>query len=279
MAAIQQESVDHFRVRFAELARGLVRGFGRGDRVQVDPFLIARAIAEVMRACTFRGVTGQRLLWNEYRMILARSDFELVRALQAPLERDLAGAMASEKVMRESQLVGDLRITVVPDEGDELSGGDAVVRVGFVPTEQLLGPRAGELTMRFDAVQLTGIMQAVGPTETVIVADTDAGGAPYLVRWPGGEVSLPVGASVVLGRPHDAPPPHFVALTGASARVNKQHLWIAAFAGGVRIGRLAGANPVHVDGSALAAGAEVTATAPAEVSLSRGELVVTIVRR
>lgn len=275
MGAIQQDSVDHFRVGFRELARGVIRGLGRGDRVQVDPFLLARAVAEVMRACTFRGVTGQRLLWNDYRIILARPDFELVRSLQAPLERDLAGALAAEEVVREAQLVGELRITVVPDEADELSAGLGVIRVGFVPTEQLGGVRVGELTVRFDAVRLTGLLSAVGPTETVVVADL-AAAAGYLVRWPGGQVVLPVGACVVLGRPHQAPPPHFVPLTGASARVNKQHLWIAAIDGGVRIGRMAGANPVEVNGGALAAGAEITAAAPAEVSLSRGELVVTI---
>jgi len=278
MSAIHREAADRFRIRFEELARAVVRGFRRGDVVQVDPYLIARAIAEVMRTCTFRTASGQRLLWNEYRVILARTDFEMVRALQGPLERDLGAALANEPAVRGAELVGELRISVVFDEGDELRAGDGMVRVGFVPTDKLPAARAGELTVRFDAATLTGMMQAVGSVETVIVNDSGASPAAYLLRWPGGEIALAEGATVVLGRPHASAPPQFVALTGASARVNKQQLWIVAGPDALRIGRLADANPVHVNGTQLAAGAEVTVAAPVELSLSRGELTLTITR-
>ena len=127
---IKRLAPDQFQVGFGELAK--VR---RGEPVQIDPFLIARAIALVMRECTVRSAAGRPILWNEYRMILARADFDLVRSLQGPLERDLATVLAQEARAREAELVGALRVTVVFDEADELAAGHGVVRVAFVPTE------------------------------------------------------------------------------------------------------------------------------------------------
>lgn len=273
---IAREGPERFRVELGELARKVVRGHRRGAPVLVDPFLIARTIAEVMRACAFRSVTGQRLLWNDYRMILARADYDAVRALQGPLERDLGRALASEAAATGAELVGELRVSVMHDEADELAAGQAVVRVAFVPTERLLAPRAGELTVRFDAAQLAGLMRAVGSTETVIVQDTTSS-TSFVIRWPGGEARLADGATLVLGRAHEGAPTGFVAIT-SSAKINKQHVWISGSAAAVRIGRFAGANPVHVAGASLAAGLHIDAVPPIEVSLSRGELAFTIVR-
>src|SRR5688572_15742014 len=143
MAAIHKDGLDQFRIRFGELARAR-----RGQPVQIDPFLIARAIALVMRECTVRSAIGRPITWNQYRMILARRDFDLIRALQAPLERDLKLVLAEEARTRQAELVGELRVTVVFDEADELPPGEGVVRVAFVPTERLDAPRPGEITMR-----------------------------------------------------------------------------------------------------------------------------------
>jgi hypothetical protein len=273
---ITRESADRFGVDLGELARKVLRGHRKGDPVQVDPYLIARAIAEVMKTCTFRTATGQRLLWNDYRLILARADYELVHSLQGPLERDLGQALANEAASTGAELVGELKVNVVYDEADELRAGHAVVRVAFVPTERLQPARAGELTVRFDAAQLSGLMKAVGSTETVIVQDT-APGSAFVVRWPAGQARLTEGATLVLGRLHDGAPAGFVAVTG-SAKVNKQQLWITAGPAAVRIGRYVNANPVHVNGIAIVAGDSVDVAAPAEVSLSRGELVLSIAR-
>ena len=143
MPALEREAPDRFRIRFAELTGGgLLRGLRRGD-VHVDPFLIGRAVAEVMKACAFRAATGKRLLWNEYRVILARSDFELLRGLELTIERDLKQALARDAEAQDAELVGDLRVTIVFDDADELPAGEAVVRAAFVPNEQLQAPRAG----------------------------------------------------------------------------------------------------------------------------------------
>ena len=132
MSAIRKEAVDQFRVAFGELAK-----VKRGEAVLVDPFLIARAIAQVMRECTVRSAAGRPILWNDYRMILARRDFELVRSLQGPLERDLQQVLAQEAAARQAELVGALRVTVVFDEADELPAGQGVVRVAFAPARSL----------------------------------------------------------------------------------------------------------------------------------------------
>lgn len=288
MTVLSRDGAEQFRVSFAALAQKVVKGAGRGQPVQVDPYLIARAVAEVMAACTFRSAKGKRLLWNDYRVILARADFQLVRSLQGPLERDLGEALAAEAAATGAELVGELRVSVVFDEADELRAGEAVVRVGFVPTARLPEVAAGELTVRFDAGQLGGLMKAVGSIETVIVHDGEAAaGRGLRLRWPHGEALLAAGTTWVLGRPHPGAPPGFVSLTGASAKINKQQAWIAQAPGAgpgaaiVRVGRPQGANPVHVAGAAVAPGAEVTAEvtarAPVEISLSRGELVLTLV--
>ncbi|MGE0546943.1 MAG: FhaA domain-containing protein [Kofleriaceae bacterium] len=271
MAAITKIESDQFRVRFGELARAR-----RGELVQIDPFLVAQAIDQVMRACTVRSATGRPIVWNHYRMILARADHELIRPLQAPLERDLRAVIAEQATARDAELVGELRVTVVFDEADELPRGEGVVRVAFVAAAELAKPRSGELTMRFDswaiAGQLDGGAQR-GASDTVIVSD---GPPSCRLRWPGGEVSLSDGTTRIAGRPHPEPPPQFIALTGAGPKVNKQHFWITANGSTIRVGRFGTANPVHVNGQLIAAGDQLEVVAPAELSLSHGELVLTL---
>lgn len=274
MAAISKDGLDQFRVRFADLAR--VR---RGEPVQIDPYLIAQAIGLVMRECNVRSALGKPIVWNEYRMVLARRDFDLIRPLQAPLERDLKTVLAQEARAREAELVGELRVTVVFDEADELAQAEGVVRVAFVPTEKLAAPRPGEMTMRLDSWAVSGeiAVRPPSPTDTVIVDEQTASGP--VVYWAGGSAPLALGTTVVIGRPHPDAPAHFIALTGAGAKVNKQHAWLAATPQALRIGRFAKANPVHVNGQPIAAGEDLEVALPAEVSLSRGDFVFTIQRR
>ena len=275
MPAVSAESVDQYRVRFYELAR-----VKRGQPVQIDPFLIAQAIAAVMRECTVRSATGRPIVWNEYRMILARKDFPLIRPLQAILERDLELVLAEEARTRAAELVGALRITVVFDEADELPLSEGVVRVAFVPTEKLAAPKFGEMTMRLDSFAVAGeiVARAMGnPTDTVMVDDSTQ--TTHALRWPGGIAHFVAGSTVVVGRPHPDAPPRFIALTGAGPKVNKQHFWIAATSTTVRVGRFAKANPVHVNGQSIAGGVEVEVPLPAEISLSHGDLVITVLAK
>ena len=275
MAAVTGEALDQFRVRFAELARAK-----RGQPVQIDPYLIAQAIAAVMRECTVRSATGRPIVWNEYRMILSRKDFDLIRPLQTILERDMKLVLAEEARARSAELVGELRITVVFDEGDELPLSEGVVRVAFVPTAQLAAPKFGEITMRLDSFAVSGEIAAraaASPTDTVIVDDSAQ--TTHALRWPGGIAHFAAGSPIVVGRPHPDAPPRFIALAGAGSKVNKQHFWIAATSSTVRIGRFAKANPVHVNGQSLGGGEEIDVGLPAEVSLSHGDLVITVLAK
>ena len=272
MAVITKQAPDTFGVAFGELAKTR-----RGEPVVIDPFLIGRAIALVMRECSVRSAAGRPLLWNDYRVVLARRDFELVRPLQGLLERDLAGVLAHEAQARQAELVGELRVTVVYDEGDELAVGQGVVRVAFVPTQQLPAVRDNEMTVRFDSFAVAGeiAVRAPKPSDTVFVGEETGG---VFVRWPGGEAVLPAGTRIVVGRPHDGAPQPFVALAGASPKISKQHAWLSATATSVRVGRPAEANPVHVNGQLIASGGDVEVALPAEIALSRGELVLIVQR-
>jgi hypothetical protein len=275
MAAVTLEALDQYRVRFVELARAK-----RGQPIQIDPFLIAQAIATVMRECTVRSATGRPIVWNEYRLILSRRDFDLVRPLQAILERDLKLVLAEEARARAAELVGELRITVVFDEADELPLSEGVVRVAFVPTAQLAAPKFGEMTMRLDSFAVSGEIAARAsgsPTDTVMVDDSTQ--TTHALRWPGGIAHFAGGTTIVVGRPHPEAPARFIALTGAGTKVNKQHFWIAATSTVARIGRFAKANPVHVNGQSIAGGEEVEVPLPAEISLSHGDLVITVLAK
>ncbi len=277
MTAVIRESADQYRVLFGELGRwglGLLRP---REKALVDPYLIGRAVAEVMRECTVRSALGCPLLWNEYRVILSVADFEPMRALYATLVRDLREVLTAEVKGRGAELVGELRVTLVVDEATELEPGHAVVRVAFVPTERFAASAAGEMTVQFDT-RAGG--PHVGPTPaaaTVHVSDAvEEPASTIVLRWPSGEAALPAGIPFVVGRPHPDPPARFVALTGANARISKQHLVVTAGSGRLRIVRLPSANPVHVDGRLLSAGEEMEAAVPLELSLSRGEVVISV---
>ena len=97
-----------------------------------------------------------------------------------------------------------------------------------------------------------------------------------IVRWPGGEARLAIAHDVIVGRPHADAPPHFIALAGAGAKINKQHLWIAATAIGRADRPLPKATRCTSTVQALAPGREIEVALPAEISLSRGDLVLTV---
>lgn len=260
MTALVREGPNQFRVRFDALGR---------DAREVDPYLIGRAIAEVMGACASRAATGRALLWNEYRVVLSRADFESLGPLGDSLEGDLEAAATLEAESREAELVGDVRVSVVLDESDELTAGEAVVRAAFVARGRPSDAAQGLETLREDAVS----RPSRGSTRA------RAARPPlYRLAWPGGEVILGEGETFVVGRPHPGAPACFVPLEGASARINKQQLELTAGATKVHVRRLPSANPVEVGGKALPAGGEIDAKPPAKISLSKGDLVLVLSR-
>ena len=271
MAAVIQEAHDRFRIRFAELERGGVAGMFRPERRQVDPFLLCRAIGEVLRLASLRSPAGRPLLWNDYRMILAPADLEPLRALGRRLERDLVSALAGEAAGLDAEVVGDLRVELVADESGELAPGEAVVRVGFAPDRSERASAGGELTVNIAAATLSGEIR-----NATVLARPAAGRACRLA-WQGGTALIAPGAMTAIGRAHQGEPERFVRLTGASPRINKQQAWLLPGPAGVTIGRFPAANPVEVDRRLVAAGQQIEVPQlPVEISLSRGELVLAL---
>jgi hypothetical protein len=246
MAPIAREGASQFRVRFAEIVRQ--------RSAIVDPFAVARAVVAVMGECTVRSASGRGLLWNEYRVIVARADFDALAPLAALLDRDLGEVLGEEVQRRGAELVGELHVSVVADEADELPAGEAVVRATFVPTEKI-ETRPGALTVRIDRARLTS-PRAVA----------------FTLSWPDGRATIEPGAAMIVGRPHASPPARFIALAGASAKINKEHFVVTAGAHGLVIARVQHANPVHVNGRALAPGEQIEVQPPVAISLSKGDL-------
>lgn len=273
MAAITADGAHQFRVRFDALARRGIALLRRPERVRVDPYLIGRALAEVMAACTFRAASGRTLLWNEYRVILSRADFESLGVLSHAVERDLCTVLTREVAKRKADLVGELRVITVADDADELSPGHAVVRPAFVETRRAAHPAPGQTVLHTDERRAAPIA-----APTFLVPDTDRRKAGCVLRWPDGTATLAMGATTIVGRAHPGSPAHFVALDGASTKINKQHLTITPSPHGATITRPDGANPVSVGGRALEPGGATETTLPVKIALSKGDLVLVLSR-
>lgn len=286
MSGVERESAGQFRIRFAELTGGRLRRIFGSEPREVDPYAVARAVLEVMRRSDSRSPAGSRLVWNEYRVVLAPEDFDRLRALQDYLRRELQGVLEAEVARLGAELVGELCVHVVVDEAGELGAGEAVVRVAFSPSDRIAAPADHEMTVRLGERGVAGEIAAVAapaPEATAPVEATEGGEgalvATFHVAWPEGEAALYAGVRTVAGRPHPGHPAQFIPLRGASARVSKRHIVLVAKTTRAVVGRLPGANPVHVNGAAIGAGDEIEVAEPrAEISLSRGDFVLTLSR-
>lgn len=273
MTAVIRDAHNRFRVRFAELERGGVFGLFRPPGRDVDPFLICRAIAEIMRHASLRSPAGRPLLWNDYRVVLAPADLEPLRALEGRLQGDLETTLAAEAANLGAEVVGDLCIHLVADESGELPQGEAVVRVEFAPAGRAAAPGAGDLTVRLSGRAIAGMIE----NATVLPATRAAAGRACRLAWQGGSAAIAPGATTVVGRAHSGQPERFVPLAGVSTRISKQHVWILPDPAGVSVGRFASANPVEVDGKLVTRGQRaLLVRLPVEISLSRGELVLAL---
>jgi hypothetical protein len=88
-----------------------------------------------------------------------------------------------------------------------------------------------------------------------------------------------MGLRVTIGRPHDDPGGRFIALAGASSRINKQQAWIEVAGSELRVGRFSTANPVTVNGRLVQPGGEIGVDGDvARIDLSNGELLLELQR-
>jgi hypothetical protein len=249
----------------------------RTQKAAVDPFLVAKAVREVMRQCPNRTATGGPLVWNDFSVFLDLADWTRIKKLESTLVRDLGGVVEKELGKLKAEMVGPLNVRLMRDESGNVRPGTSVIKADFTEAKRMAPPDPSEMTVRIGkpaAPSLTDL-----PTERVPEAAIGNGRSGLRVQWDSGSTTVPGGTRVVLGRPHQPASPGFVALTGAASKINKRHLWIEAGGGGVIIGRFSEANPVEVGGRLVQQGGQIAVDSfPVQVTLSNGEMKLTIDR-
>jgi hypothetical protein len=249
----------------------------RAHKANVDPFLIAKAVKQVMRQCPNRTATGGPLVWNDFSVFLDLADWTRIKKLESTLVRDLGGVVEKELATLKAEMVGPLNVRLLRDESGNVRPGTAVLKADFTEARRMAPPDPSEMTVRIGkpaAPSLTDL-----PTERVPELPVPNGGSGLRVQWDRGSAMVAGGTRIVLGRPHQPASPGFVALTGAASKINKRHLWIEAGGGGVIIGRFSEANPVEVGGRLVQQGGQIAVDSfPVQVNLSNGEMKLTIER-
>jgi len=271
MAAVTRDDQEPqtFHVDWAALRAGR-NPWKREPKVAVDPFLVAKAVKAVMRKCPHQTATGKPLVWNEYVVFLDLGDWERIKKLEGTLVRDLGGVVEKELASLKADMVGSFNVRLLRDEGSTVRPGTAVIKVDFAEGERAAPIDPSEMTVRIGAHVAPSI---IDHTVRVPEAQGPADQESLKVSWPGGATTIRAGSRVVMGRPHAAPAPGFIALAGAGSTINKRQVWIEAGAGGAIIGRLSEANPVEVMGRLIQSGGQIAIDEfPAEISLSNGEM-------
>jgi hypothetical protein len=285
VAGINRDEQDpqKFHVDWQAVHAGL-NPWKRSEKVIIDPYLVAKAVKGVMRQCTQQTATGKPLVWNDYAVFMDLNDWEQVKKLEGTLTRDLGAVVTRTLKRSKAEMVGPLNVRLLRDEGNVVRPNTAVIKVDFRPEEKLeglSGEDASEMTVRIGglvAKSVTDMTQRVPDMEGLGFENE---GAPEQLRlsWSGGTTTIRDGNRIVLGRPHPAPSAGFVPLSGASSKINKRQLWVEADEDGALIGRLSDANPVEVNGRLLQAGGQISIEDfPAQISLSSGELTLTLER-
>jgi hypothetical protein len=247
----------------------------RARRATVDPFLVAKAVKQVMRYCPNRTATGGPLVWNDYAVFLDLGDWTRIKKLEHTLGRDLGGVVEKELSVLKAEMVGPLNVRLLRDESGNVRPGTGVLKAEFTEAARLAPPDPAEMTVRVGKPAAPSLTDP--PTERV--PEIPAGGARLRVHWGRGTATVAAGARIVLGRPHQPASPGFVPLTGAASKINKRQLWIEAGGGGVIIGRFSEANPVEVGGRLVQQGGQIAVDRfPVQVTLSNGEMALTIDR-
>jgi hypothetical protein len=245
----------------------------------VDPFLVAKAIRQVMKQCPHRTATGKPLVWNEYAVFLDLTDWERIKKLENTLTRDLGEVVKKDLGQLKADMVGVLAVRLLRDEGGTVRPGTSVIKVDFSEGDRTVTEDPGEMTIRIGIPVTRAITDLATQHVPEMAAASTTDGNGLRLTWQGGATSIAPGVRVVLGRPHPGPAPGFVALTGASSKINKRQVWIEAAEDGAVIGRLSEANPVEVAGRLIQPGGQIAIEQfPAEVTLSGGELSVTVDR-
>lgn len=277
--AVSAVEPDRFRIDFGRLEAagifGRIRGMlSRPGAVLVDPFRVGRAVCEVMSMSAERDVHGRLLVWNEFRVYLSRADYSRLRPLRSRLSAGLDTIIRKSLNDLNAQTVGDPIVRVLFDEEVDLPQGIGEIVVAFVENANIAAPVDAEVTVR---------VRPASPSRPAVhterVSDGTASGMLELT-WSGGAAVIAPGRRVQLGRPHPQPPENFIALTGASKRINSVQLAIENGSDGVVVSRPVRANPVQIAGRLLQPGGRmVLSDAAVEIVLSNGELAMSLSRQ
>lgn len=282
---LKAEGPDRFRVDFGAVKREVwwkrpFRALSSSEGTLVDGFAISQAIAGAMRACPFRAASGAPQVWNEYRLFLSRDDHDRLRPLERRLQEELAPLLYEELVRQSATTVGALVVRLLVDDEASVEPGFAILHARHTPDPASLPTASGEVTMRLGAGGPTpGALSTPALATERLGPTPSAHGQSARLTAPGGALTLPLGRLVVLGRSHPDAPPEFLAIPGASARINRRQLRIRVLGSGAAIvGREPGdaTNPVLVGDAALAPGEDREVPLPVQIVLSHGELTLTL---
>ncbi len=258
--SVKPDSFDPFKfhVDWDALARGW-NPFAK--RAALDPRLLAQAISEVMARCTLRNADGSRLVWNRYDLIVEPGARDHLRGLERLIASQLPASVEQARAKLKAATVGPFVIHILPDEGGTLTSKEAVVRVRC-EAENDAGDPEGALTIRFSRKSKGAPGPAALPE-----------GSAVRVSWPQGEAVVLEGQRVTFGRAHENPPATFIALKGATGKINSRQVWIELSSGRVSVGRISDANPVEVEGREVQPGGHIqVARLPVAITLSLGEM-------
>lgn len=273
MSFISRRGPERFDVDFSRAPdRSILdRAFFRRD-ARVDPYRIGLALAAVIGACEVRSASGRYLIWNDYRVFLARAEFD---AMHAVLRRSLSGldvVVRTAIAQRRGEVVGDPMLHVQYDETMDLDPGHGVILTAHRETHVPEGESPHELTIRLGArVEREESTQRVADTPSI------ASEGAAKVRWPGGQALIQAGAIARFGRPHPNPPPEFIPLQGAGDSINRLQLIVDNTGDHLVLIRPPDANAVHVGRTLLAAGGRMgVERLPVQVTLSNDQLILEI---
>lgn len=268
----------HFRVDFAKLRRENQSFFQRllGPRgpVDIDPFLISEAVRSVLRRCEAKNPSGQRIVWNEFRVFLSSTDHQGMQPLVKDLEEGLEPVIRETLVELGATMRGDPMIRILIDEEQEITQGIGAISASFKENQKLAPPAPGEegFTVRLRGLGRRPPAPPTPPAPTPVPAA--AGPKAICVSWDSHEVSIAVGSRIVVGRLHPGAPADFIPLHGASGRITRLHLKIANGKDGVvTLTRPQEANPVTIGGQPLRRGqSQIVDSLPISIELSNGDL-------
>ncbi len=271
--AVTQIQARVFLVDFGKLHRQSLSFFKRllapRGPADIDPFLISQAIRATIRQCNVKKPQGQRLAWNEFKVFLSSQDHQALRPLVSGLDAGIDEIIRQTLDELGAEMIGDPVVRILIDEDQEIARGMGAIRVGFKQNRKLAPPVEGEYTVRLKRGRRR---PAQAPAPSAPRPEPSAATAICLT-WGGREVKVAAGSKVVVGRPHKDAPPGFVSLEGAGARISRIHLAIENAASGIVISRLAGANPVEVEGRSLSQGGDLRVDAlPVDIALSNREM-------